>query len=167
MLWLLFIDARKKSDTHSPFLNTQKLIEAAKQQVQLMQSMGTMPLDKNEATQKYASSQPFGLPQPPPHGPPHMPYPPMYGYPYAMPPPGQGMGSSGSGSAPPGSNNQGATSGQGPPTSWYPYPPPQAFVPHAPYPYYPPTPHAPYGLATTRPADAYVPQGSGRPAEKG
>ena len=157
--------------THtSAFLHDQKLTDAALQQVQLMQSLGTMPAQQaNHNGHNYNSlSYPTGSPtnghNPHQHPPP--PYP-MYGYPYHQPPPpGQGMGSTGGSSSGQPEGGMPPPHAHHPPPHWHPYPPPH---PHAHHPHHPmpPPPHPYYHHhygATSRPP-AFMPQGSGRAAD--
>lgn len=112
-----------------------KLIEAAVQQVNLMQSMGTMPSQQPQASHsfpsQFTSSGPPGshqqsIPPPPPPPPPHM-YPgyPAH-YPYPPPPPPPHI-------AQQGGSNQSEQNHHAhpPPHHWY------AHMPPPPHPYYP------------------------------
>uniref|UniRef100_A0A7S3P8G1 Uncharacterized protein n=1 Tax=Amphora coffeiformis TaxID=265554 RepID=A0A7S3P8G1_9STRA len=153
----------------------EKLTEAALQQVQLMQSLGTMPTQQpNAAMHAYSAPPPsYGQNGSPQNGPqPHQPPPPypMYGYPYHPPPPGQGMGSNG------GSNqSQGESVSMPPPSHPHHAPPPHWHYPPAPHaghhphpsmlppphPYY----HQHYGNNNNSRPPSFMPQGTGRAAD--
>jgi Myb-like DNA-binding domain len=140
---------------------TQKLIDAAVQQVQMMQSMGTMPIQQQQAQQQpyaggqynqgAAASTSASTAGGPPPGPP--PGYPAYGY-YGMPPGGQAPAGQ-----PPGVANSGAP----PPHLWYghmPPPPPGYPIPNAYYHHYGPPPTM-QGAASEKSGD-----GGGKPSSK-
>lgn len=159
-------------------LYPQKLTDAALQQVQLMQSMGTMPTQQQQSgpnPQMYTAPPGYPAAGAPPNAASAHQHPPppfaMYGYPYHQPPPpppGQGVGSTGGntagqtegGNMPPPPSHPHAPH-HAPPPHWHHYPPlPHSHhhpsMPPPPHPYY----HQHYGGAA-RPPTNFMPQGSG------
>ncbi|CAJ1915836.1 unnamed protein product [Cylindrotheca closterium] len=126
-----------------------KLIQAALQQVQMMQSMGTLPSQQSLPASQWPTG-PYnqatsGHPPPPPYGhhpSMHQPYPPHSpgtgAYPYPPPPPQVAQGQHGQHHAPPGVAPEGGQYMYHPPHPSHPHMPP----PHPYYhPHYPPPRH--------------------------